>query len=190
MKHLGTVRLETERLILRRWRLQDAQDMYGNWASDTEVTKYLTFPPHKNVEESEQIIQSWMKMYQKFDFYIWAIEWKETGALIGNISGQPVDAVQEISIGYCLGKDWWNRGIMTEALLCVIQFFFEDCGMNRIEARHSVWNPASGQVMKKCNMIQEGILRQKDKSNAGISDLVYYSILKEDFNNKKESNAG
>lgn len=76
---------------------------------------------------------------------------------------------------------FWNKGIITESLNAVIKFFFEEVGINRIEAKHDINNPASGEVMKKCGMQFEGILRQAGKNNTGLCDLAVYSILKDDI---------
>lgn len=69
MKHLGTKDLETDRLKLRRFELSDAEAMFKNWASDPEVTKYLTWPPHKDVSVSESILKEWIAQYEDDAFY-------------------------------------------------------------------------------------------------------------------------
>ena len=74
MNHLGTRELATERLTLRRFEIEDAENMFYNWASDPEVTKYLTWPTHKSVEVTETIIKEWVSQYDRKDFYQWAIE--------------------------------------------------------------------------------------------------------------------
>ena len=84
-------------------------------------------------------------------------------------------------IGYCIGQKFWNKGITTEAMKAIIRFFFEEVGVNRIEARHDTKNPASGRVMIKSGLKFEGILRQAGKNNTGINDLAVYAILKEDY---------
>ncbi|MBQ4523154.1 MAG: GNAT family N-acetyltransferase, partial [Lachnospiraceae bacterium] len=79
MNHKGTVKLETERLILRRFVIEDAKAMYENWASEDEVTKFLTWPTHSSVEDTRFVLNHWINSYEKSDFYNWAIELKETG---------------------------------------------------------------------------------------------------------------
>ncbi len=185
MKHCGTKTIETNRLILRRFVIEDAQSMYTNWASDDEVTKYLTWPTHGNVDITKFILEDWIKSYDKDNFYNWAIELKEMGTVIGNISSVGCnDDVGRVHIGYCIGRKWWNKGIMTEALECVIKFFFEEVGVNRVDSRHDVKNPASGIVMKKCGMVYEGTLRQFDINNQGVGDTCYYGILKSEWEEK------
>ncbi len=181
MKHQGTKTIETARLILRPFLHSDAPVMYQNWASDPEVTRYLTWPTHGSVEVTEWVIGSWLAQYEKPDYYHWAIELKEIGQPIGSIA---VNALNEdigmAHVGYCIGKAWWRRGITSEALGAVIDFLFGEVGAQRIEAMHDPRNPHSGTVMMKCGMRFEGTHRQADKNNQGICDASYYAILATD----------
>ena len=178
MKHIGTKYIETGRLILRRFELADAQAMFDNWASDEEVTKYLTWPTHSDASVSEQVLEDWVPQYAKDNFYNWAIVLKENGPQpIGNISvvrwagdgGIPI-------VGYCLGQRWWRRGIMTEALGAAIGFLFDQVGVRRIASYHDPNNPHSGDVMRKCGMKFEGIRKKSDRNNQGVCDASHYSI--------------
>lgn len=181
MNHLGTVTLETERLILREFVPEDAVPMYKNWASDPEVTAFLTWPPHASLHITEEVIRQWIRGYQKPDFYEWAIELKELGQAIGSISVVEHDNdVGRCHIGYCLGKEWWHKGIMTEALGAVMTFLFDHVQASRIDSRHDTRNPRSGAVMVKCGMVFEGIHRQSDRNNQGICDAAWYAALRSD----------
>lgn len=71
MKHIGTKNIETERLILRRFTLDDADAMYRNWASDDEVTKYLTWPAHSSVDITKMVLADWVESYKNDDNYNW-----------------------------------------------------------------------------------------------------------------------
>ena len=182
MKHCGTQRIETERLVLRRFMPGDAAAMYKNWASDPEVTKYLMWPAHESVAVSEAVLQNWVKAYAEENYYQWAIVPKENGdAPIGSISVVEQDERTSMAhIGYALGRNWWHQGIMSEALKAVIDFLFDTVEANRIEARHDPRNPHSGGVMKKCGMQYEGTHRSADWNNQGICDAAYYAILREE----------
>lgn len=181
MKHLGTQRIETERLLLRRFTMEDAQAMYQNWACDPEVTKYLTWKPYTNEETATEILTIWTKAYDKADFYQWAIELKALGQPIGSISVvEHNDKAELAHIGYCIGRNWWRQGIMSEALQAVMDFLFDEVGMNRLESRHDPNNPNSGKVMVKCGMKFEGTMRQSDWNNQGICDASWYALLKEE----------
>ena len=182
MNHKGTVTLETERLILRRFTLDDAEFMFNNWANDTEVTKYLTWPAHSDVSVSKSIINSWLELYQKPEHYSWAIVLKETGEPIGSIGAvEQREDTSMVHIGYCIGQKWWNKGYTSEALAELIRFFFDEAGVSRIESRHDPRNPNSGRVMTKCGLKYEGTMRQSDVNNQGICDAAYYAILAEEY---------
>ena len=183
LKHIGTQKLETERLILRKFKEEDAVDMFNNWASDSEVTKYLTWPAHSSIEVSKQITKLWIADYSNIECYQWAIELKDIGEVIGRIGLVDIDNNNEnCEIGYCMGKAFWGKGIMTEAFSELINFLFKEIGFQRITARHDVDNPASGQVMEKCGLKYEGTLRKILKNNKGILvNCKYYSILREEF---------
>ncbi|MCL2559557.1 MAG: GNAT family N-acetyltransferase [Turicibacter sp.] len=183
MKQLGTQKLETKRLILRPFLLADAEAMYHNWANDDEVTKYLMWPTHETVEVSRGVLEEWTAGYRKADYYQWAITLKaEDDAPIGSISVvSQDDKVEMVHIGYCIGRKWWQQGIMPEALAAVMQFFFEEVGVNRIESRFDPRNVGSGKVMEKCGMTYEGTLRAGDWNNQGICDAVMYAILASDY---------
>lgn len=181
MEHKGTKRLETERLILRRYTETDAEPMYRNWASDPEVSKYLTWPTHPSVEVTKSLVRDWIARYEKPDYYNWVIELKETGEVVGNISVVDIkEKVEAAIIGYCMGQAWWGRGIMPEALTEVMRYLFDEVGMNRVAACHDSNNPKSGRVMQKAGMKYEGIMRGAGRNNQGIMDEVWYGLLRSD----------
>lgn len=182
MNHRGTILLETDRLILRRFVVKDSDAVYNNWASEDEVTKFLTWPTHPNVEVTRSVLSSWIANYDKEDFYNWAIELKEIGEAIGNISVVRIkENIEGAALGYCMGTKWWGQGIMPEAGREVVRYLFEEVGFNRIAAEHARNNPKSGRVMQKIGMTYEGTLRKAGYCNQGVVDMVCYSILKSEY---------
>lgn len=183
MRHLGTKRLETKRLILRQYRDSDAENMYYNWANDTEVTKYLTWPPHKNPDSTRELLNMWIKDYGKSDYYQWVIALNDgREEAIGSISVVNIDEnIKMIELGYCLGKNWWHQGIMSETLKEIIRFFMEEVGVNRIQARHDVRNVNSGKVMLACGMKYEGTMHQCDRNNQGLCDCAIYGLTADQY---------
>ena len=182
MKNIGTQTIETKRLILRRFRVSDAENMFKNWASDDEVTRFLTWPSHQNVEDTRALLIEWVAGYEAVDKYEWCIELKEIGEAIGSIGGMNVnEAVNSVEVGYCISRKYWHQGIVSEALAPVVKFFFNEVDINRISARHDVNNPNSGKVMLKCGFTYEGTRRQVDLNNTGICDVAFYGLLKEDY---------
>lgn len=181
MNALGTKTLETERLILRKITRDDADDMFHHWASDSEITKFLTWPAHKDVEATKGYVEFVVGRYDQPDVFDWGIELKSIGKLIGTIGVVKLTPeVESAHIGYCLGKKWWHQGIMSEAFQEVIRFLFDEVELNRIDARFDPRNIGSGKVMEKCGLQYEGTMRSSDKNNQGICDAAWYSILKTD----------
>lgn len=182
MKHLGSKILKTERLILRPFKESDARAMFENWASDPEVAKYLTWTPHKSVEETHALLKLWEEESKQPNVYHWAIELE--GELVGDINMVNVNEQSERGItGYCLSRKHWGKGIMTEAYAEVLRFLFEEVGFYRIEATHAACNPASGRVMEKCGLLYEGTFRKKFRllSTGEWVDIVQRAILREDY---------
>ena len=183
MKHKGTIQLQTDRLILRRFNINDAQAAFANWASDSDVTTYLRWPHHESVGDTEDILKYWINKYGEDDFYQWAIILKDNGdEPIGTISVvDKNDAAEMVHVGYCIGKKWWHQGITSEAFDTIIPFFFKQVQINRIESMHDPRNPNSGKVMLKCGLKYEGTMREADWNNQGICDASMYAILAKDF---------
>ena len=177
LKHKGTQILTTTRLTLRPFATTDAPAMFANWASDSEVTKFLMWPTHSSVSVSEAVLADWASHYAEPDYYQWAIVYD--GRAIGSIAVvDHDDQVGKAHIGYCIGRNWWHMGMMSEALKAVMDFLFDEVGYQRIESRHDPRNPHSGGVMKKCGMKYEATLRQSDWNNQGVCDACWYALLK------------
>lgn len=129
MIHIGTQEIKTNRLLLRRFTENDANDMFNNWASDPEVTKFLRWPTHKSVETSRHVLESWIKSYEQSDFYLWAIVPDEVGEPIGSIAVvEQDDRIEMVHIGYCIGTKWWHKGYTSEAMAALIEFSLKRWG--------------------------------------------------------------
>ena len=181
MNKAGTKTIETKRLILRRFTVEDAQDMYDNWASDPEVTKFLTWPAHTSVDVTRFLLTDWVKRYEDGGYFNWVMEYKETGKAIGNISVVKLnEKTDSADMGYCMSRAYWGMGLMPEALKAVMDYLFDEVGLNRVAACHDVNNPKSGRVMEKAGMKQEGILRAAGRNNLGICDEVWRAMIRSD----------
>lgn len=174
MKQLGTNILETKHLILRPFKESDYIDVYKNYASNDEVTKYVTWSTHQSPLETKAYIESVVKEYTNENYYHWAIELKSNNNVIGAISSVKNDDVS-IEIGYCSSIKMWSKGYMTEALVAVMEYCFEEVGFKVMLARHETPNVASGIVMKKAGMKYIGTNNEK-----GVS-LELYKATSEDY---------
>ena len=182
MIHVGTIPIETERLLLRRFTIEDVDAAFRNWMGNPEVTRFLRWPTHQNAAVTNWVLRDWISHYDDPTFYQWAIELKSLGEPIGSISVVEQDErTGRIQVGYCIGQSWWHQGYTSEALAAVIRYLFREVGFNRIETQHDPENPHSGGVMRKCGMQYEGTLRQAIRSNRGITDAAVYAILAADY---------
>ena len=140
--------IKTNRLLLRKFEINDAEKMFNNWANDSEVTKYMTWNPHQNIEETKAIINHWLEEYKDPKTYRFAITLYDTNELIGSID--VVDYVDgNPEIGYCLSKAYWNQGYMSEALNAFISHLFDE-GFTTIVIEADINNIASNRVIEKC----------------------------------------
>ena len=145
---MNTPQLETERLILRKFTQTDIEALYM-LLKDEEVNKFLPWYPMKTIEETKKFYEErYAAKYEQPQAYAYAICLKSNNYAIGYIN---VDMEEHHDFGYGLHKDFWNRGIVTEAGKALIQQVKKD-GMLYITATHDVKNPRSGRVMQKLGM--------------------------------------
>ncbi|WP_139905055.1 GNAT family N-acetyltransferase [Clostridium thermarum] len=171
--------LETERMILRPWKIEDLEDFY-EYAKNPNVGPYAGWEPHGNKEVTLRILQSFIEKDE-----VRAIVYRENGKVIGSI-GTHVDRkrgeVKAKMIGYVLSEHYWGRGLMPEAVNRVIKYLFEEENLELISCYHFPFNFRSKKVIEKCNFKYEGILRKASQIYDGsIQDDVCYSITKEDY---------
>ena len=186
LRDIGTRTIETERLILRRFELTDAEAMYENWCQYEDVTKYLSWIPHQNIEETKTLLRDWINSYKKAHTYHYLIVHKKNQVAIGSMGCVSFSVRNEsCEVGYCLARAYWNQGLATEVLKALLTELFENVGVHRVYARFVVANPGSGKVMEKAGMVYEGIQKEAHKlHNGAFSDLGVYSLLKQQYYNK------
>lgn len=173
----GTPQLETDRLILRKLTQEDDQGVF-EYASDDQVTQYLTWDTHKTIEDSRGFIQFTLGRYERDETGDWGIVWRESGKLIGTAGFAWCDLKnRRAEIGYVIAKPFWGRGIMPEAVGRILRFGFEAMELNRIESCHFLPNEKSGRVMQKAGMSFEGIARERVFAKGKYWDVKQYAIL-------------
>ena len=182
MKSNGTQMLQTDRLILRRFVESDAEAMFQNWASSAENLTYVTWNPHPDVEVTRNSILNWVASYANPNYYKWAICLKENPEqVIGDISIVEMDENDSCcEIGYILGKNYWGRGMMTEALKAVLDFCFTQAVFQKVKARYASLNPASGRVMEKAGMSYLKTVVNGVERKGYLADLIYYQISRKE----------
>lgn len=172
--------LETQRLILRPLKMRDAHDLYA-YARDPEVSRHVLWDAHESVWQSRQYLRAALRQYRRGLPGSFAITLRQSGRMIGTIGFMWVNTDhRSAEVGYSLARDYWNQGIMTEALRAVITFGLDTLRLHRIEAQHETDNPASGRVMAHVGMQYEGTLRQRLKNKGRYVDVALYAILQGD----------
>ena len=178
MKHTGTQTIETERLILRRFDISDAQNMFDNYCGKDKVTEYLTWTAHRSIDDTKNYLLCFvLPEYDKENTYRWAIVWKENIQVIGciDVCGSS-ERSRRAELGWVIGDDYWGKGIMPEAAEAVLKYLFS-VGYERIQAVHHTANMKSGRVMQKIGMQYEGILKKYVADNKNILvDCCMYAI--------------
>ena len=148
MKNDNTPTLETERLILRKFTESDKEALF-NIYKDEEVNTYLPWFPLKSLEEVETFFKNhYEEVYKQPEGYKYAICLRTDHVPIGYVN---VSMDDNHDLGYGLRKEFWHRGIVTEASRAVIEQVKKD-GFLYVTATHDVKNPRSGEVMKKLGM--------------------------------------
>lgn len=183
LNHKGSIPLHCQRIILQPFKVSDAFFMFRNWANDPDVTRYMTWFPHENMQVTESVISSWVNDYSKPNFYQWAILLKKIDEPIGSIGVVEMDEdAKSCELGYCIGKPFWHQGYTSEAVSQLITFLFEQVKFEKITARHDVRNPNSGAVMMKCGMkyVTTRINIGQTKEGEPLS-CAYYEISREDY---------
>lgn len=176
--------LETARLILRPFHLEDAKTVQ-RLAGDKVISDLTGTIPHPYPDGlAEEWIQKHPVNFANGDGMVMAVTLKESGELVGCVGIMIAKRHQRGEIGYWLTPPYWSKGYITEASRACVDFAFKNLGLNKITSRHLVHNPASGKVMLKIGMKCEGRLREEMCKNGTFHDLDVYGLLKSEFLSK------
>ena len=152
--HKGTVILETERYILRKFQINDVREIFDNWSSDKDSAKYNAWNVHDNENITREYVLEWIEGYKKNNYYHWAITDINDDEVIGSFSVSNIkNRKKYCEVGYTVAQKRWNQGIATEVLIRVLDFLVNEVGFETIRAIHDIRNEASGRVMKKAGMV-------------------------------------
>jgi [ribosomal protein S5]-alanine N-acetyltransferase len=183
INYYGTPRIETDRLILEKFKLTDTQAAFDHWLSDERVSDNRVSAAHQSISQTEERLAKIVSDYESKEFCYWAIKLKESGELIGEIDLYDIEkATGNCEVSYSLGYNWWNKGYGTEALRAIVEFGFTHMNLHKISAAHNTDNPASGRIMSKAGMLQEGTIRNMIRNSKNqYKDCAVYGILQEDY---------
>ena len=179
---VGTLNIDTDRLVLRPFTYEDAEMMFRNWASDEEVQHGYGEPVYRTVDEVRELLSKIIDKYSDSYFYRWVITLRETGECIGMVAYFLVDKKNHFGeIEYCIGKAFQGKGYATEACKAVIRYGFGKIGFHKVQICCRPANKASNKVIDKCGFVYEGTLRDYFYRDGKYEGRKYYSILKDEF---------
>jgi RimJ/RimL family protein N-acetyltransferase len=164
---------------MRKPALQDAEDIFRKYAQDPEVTKYLTWRPNRNVQETRDFLVACLRAWDEGKSFHWVIERKADHELLGMITARVDD--QKWELGYVLAPSYWGRGYMTEAVKKIVDWALKQQEIYRVWSVCDVDNLASARVMEKAGMKREGVLRRWSMHptiSEAPRDSYCYSITK------------
>jgi ribosomal-protein-alanine N-acetyltransferase len=170
---------ETARLVARPAASADAQTVFEAYASDPAVAKYMTWRPHRSVDETAEFLRRCEQVWADGSAFPWALWVKDTGEFAGlleiRVKGSAVD------VGYALSRRWWRLGLMSEALTTVVQWALAQPEIYRVWATCDIENAASARVLERVGMEREGVLRRwlvHPNISETPRDCLCYSIVK------------
>ena len=174
--------METDRLILRPWQESDAETLY-KYAKDPEIGPAADWPPHTSVEDSLEVIRTVFSAPETY-----AVVLKETGEPVGSIGllfgeGSHVAGIlpDEAEIGYWTGKPYWGRGLMPEAVRCILHRCFTDMDIKAVWGAYYDGNTKSRRVMDKCGFRFHHTEEGKTSPLGDIRTEHFMRITKEEW---------
>ena len=182
--------LETARLVLRPYRLGDAADLQ-RLAGDRRIAATTATIPHPYPDgAAEEFIGAQEERWRDGTHLTCAITERGVDALMGAVGLVFAAEHARAELGYWIAVPAWGHGYATEASEALCDYGFTRLGLHRIEARHVAGNPASGAVMRKLGMQQEGVLRGYKVKWDTLHDLVVYGVLADEWARRRDERAG
>lgn len=148
--------IESERLLLRPLKIEDANTIFERWTSDTRVTKFMSYNTHQSVKDTKEWLTADIAANQGDKTYCWTFELKENHYLFGSGGLYFNEDKNLFELGYNIMYDFWNKGYTSEAAGAMIDFAKRQLGVSALYAHHAVENPASGRVMEKNGFVHNG----------------------------------
>ncbi len=186
MTHAGTMTIETDRLLLRKFDYSDDESMLRNWVADEKVQSMYAEPTYTTKEAVRGLLDKYISGYENPNYYRWAIFEKGGTECVGQIAYFLMDDKNHFGeIEYCIGSDFQRKGYATEATEAAIAYGFETVGLHKVQISHMANNIPSRKVIEKCGFCYEGTQRDYFYINGQYVDRLLYSILQEECRREK-----
>ena len=169
----GSAELWTEHLILRRYRLEDAEQLYECLGKDPEMNKYSGWNPYASPEMAIETVQRFVDSYSEEHSYSWVMDANGDDVVAGTIGAYDYDN-DRIEVGFSVGRDWQGRGFATEALKTVLEYLTENEGICCVTAWCASENISSRKVLEKSGMKLVDIERDGISVDGRIYDKMIY----------------
>lgn len=181
MKRVRQPSLETERLVMRPFRLADVDAIAGLANDEAVARNTLNIPYPYARDDAVAWVTSHAEQLERREAVTYAVTERGLDRVVGAV-GLILELEHErAELGYWLGRPYWGRGYATEAAAAVMRWGFEAFDLHRIHASHFPRNPASGRVLEKLGMRREGRLREHVLKWGEHLDLVRFGILRGDL---------
>ena len=178
MIHKGTKVLKSDRLVLRQFKENDAEEICNGFINQKEFLYYAN-KKITTLDEEKKFLKNIEEKYKSNNYYNWLITLKESKKIIGTINLRVEEKNETVEVNYALDNRYTDKGYMTEALNLVKEYCLNELKVNRFQGGCCVENIASKRVMEKCGMQCEGILRRYIVLNDGYHDMYMFSIVNE-----------
>ena len=154
---MKTPRIETDRLLLREIQETDVNDIFGCWMQDENVSRYMCWKASYDIAETQSFVRFELEQIENEKWNRWIIVLRETGQIVGTclVFFNEDDAENHWDISYNLGKKYWGKGYITEAMKAVMQFAETELGMEECITTYAKVNTASANVLHKLGFIDE-----------------------------------
>lgn len=170
--------IETERLVLRWLRDEDVPRLFEIF-SNPQVMRYWSSPPLQDVSGAEALLREIRQLFESRTLFQWGVALKEDDRVIGTCTLSSLsESNRRAEIGYALGRAWWGKGYMKEALPALLRFAFSTLDLHRIEADVDPRNTASLRSVESLGFRREGYLRERYFVNGEVQDAVIYGLLR------------
>ena len=176
--------LMSKRITLRKFNIEDAENLFNNWGTDEEITKYMLWKNYKTIHDAINSINYYIECYEKnATFRQYAIELNDTHELIGQISFTISKKHESAELAYLLSRKYQKKGYMKEAIDILKKYLIEVLNCTRLSAEVMVENVSSIKLLEKCGFITEGTEKLKYKKKDGkFTDVVLMTIIDEKRN--------